>query len=279
MASEALNREDPSQARPMLSVRNVTKGFFLHTVNEKIALRDISLTMAAGDFVTVIGSNGAGKSTLLNVVAGRYRPDLGSVWIDGHDVTRLPDHKVARHVGRVFQDPMAGTSPHLTIEENLAIAWARNRGRALRLGVTKAKREEFREELKILELGLEKRLTARVGLLSGGQRQALSLVMASFTRPRILLLDEHTAALDPQRAALITRLTRELVARHELTTLMVTHNMEQALDLGNRLIMMHEGRIILELGGAAKQKATVQDLLAQFDQIKGAQFSDRTLLG
>ena len=263
---------------PMLEVRNVSKGFFLHTVNEKIALRDVSLEMAAGDFVTVIGSNGAGKSTLLNVVAGRYRPELGSVWINGTDVTKLPDHKVSRHVGRVFQDPMAGTAPHLTIEENLAIAWARNRGRGLALGVTKARRDEFREELKILELGLENRLTARVGLLSGGQRQALSLVMASFTRPEILLLDEHTAALDPQRAALITRLTEELVHRHQLTTLMVTHNMDQALSLGNRLIMMHEGRIILELAGEQKRQATVGDLLARFDDIKGAQFSDRSLL-
>ena len=264
----------------MLEIRNVSKAFFANTINEKVALRDVSLHMAPGDFVTVIGSNGAGKSTLLNVVAGRYRPDIGSVWIDGTDVTKLPDHKVAQHVGRVFQDPMAGTSPHLTIEENLAIAWARNRSRGLSLGVNRVRREQFREELKILELGLENRLTARVGLLSGGQRQALSLVMASFTQPRILLLDEHTAALDPQRAALITRLTEELVARHQLTTLMVTHNMEQALELGNRLIMMHEGRIILEMAGDAKAKATVPDLLVQFDRVAGAGgVSDRMLFG
>ena len=262
----------------MLEVRHVTKAFFPHTVNEKIALRDISLTLRAGDFATIIGSNGAGKSTLLNVVAGRYRPDLGSVWIDGDDVTRLPDYRVARQVGRVFQDPMAGTSPHLTIEENLAIAWARNRGRGLRLGVSNARREQFREELKTLELGLENRLTARVGLLSGGQRQALSLVMAAFTQPRILLLDEHTAALDPQRAALISRLTKQMVERHKLTAMMVTHNMEQALQLGNRLIMMHEGQIILELHDAAKKRATVADLMAQFDKLSGVQLSDRTLL-
>ncbi|GAA2184863.1 ABC transporter ATP-binding protein [Brooklawnia cerclae] len=268
-----------ARTRPMLEVRNVSKAFFQHTINEKIALRDVTLELEPGDFVTVIGSNGAGKSTLLNVVAGRYRPELGSVWIDGLDVTKHPDYKVARYVGRVFQDPMAGTSPHLTIEENLAIAWARTRGRGLHLGVSRARKAEFREELKSLELGLENRLTARVGLLSGGQRQALSLVMASFTKPRILLLDEHTAALDPQRAALITRLTREMVERHALTTLMVTHNMEQALELGNRLIMMHEGRIILELAGDDKRAATVADLLAQFDQIKGAQLSDRTMLG
>ena len=173
---------------------------------------------------------------------------------------------------------MAGTSPHLTIEENLAIAWARTRGRALKLGVTNARREQFREELKTLELGLENRLTARVGLLSGGQRQALSLVMAAFTQPRILLLDEHTAALDPQRAALITRLTDQMVERHKLTAMMVTHNMEQALQLGNRLIMMHEGEIILELRDEAKQKATVADLMSEFDKLKGVQLSDRTLL-
>ena len=262
----------------MLEIRNVSKAFFPHTINEKVALRDISLKLASGDFVTVIGSNGAGKSTLLNVVAGRYRPDIGTVWIDGSDVTKLPDHKVAQQVGRVFQDPMAGTAPHLTIEENLAIAWARNRGRALKLGVTNARREQFREELKTLELGLENRLTARVGLLSGGQRQALSLVMAAFTQPRILLLDEPTAALDPQRAALITRLTDQMVERHKLTAMMVTHNMEQALQLGNRLIMMHEGEIILELRDEAKQKATVADLMSEFDKLKGVQLSDRTLL-
>lgn len=263
----------------MLDVRNVSKAFFPRTVNEKVALRDISLKLDAGDFVTVIGSNGAGKSTLLNVVAGRYRPDIGTVWISGNDVTKLPDHKVAKYVGHVFQDPMAGTSPHLSIEENLAIAWTRNRKRALGLGVTRARREMFREELRILELGLENRLTARVGLLSGGQRQALSLVMASFTNPQILLLDEHIAALDPQRAALITRLTRELVERHQLTALMVTHNMDQALQLGNRLIMMHEGRIIFELRGEAKQKATVADLLVQFENSSGeSSLSDRTLL-
>ena len=266
-------------AAPMLEVRNVSKGFFLRTVNEKVALRDVSLGLTPGDFVTVIGSNGAGKSTLLNVVAGRYTPELGTVWIDGKDVTKLPDHAVARYVGRVFQDPMAGTAPHLTIEENLAIAFARSRGRGLRLGVSRARRAQFREELTVLELGLEHRLTSRVGLLSGGQRQALSLVMASFTEPRILLLDEHTAALDPQRAALITRLTRELVDRHGLTTLMVTHNMEQALALGNRLIMMHEGRILLELSGEAKQAATVADLLGEFERLKGAQLSDRSMLG
>lgn len=262
----------------MLEIRHVSKAFFPRTVNEKVALRDVSLQLDEGDFVTVIGSNGAGKSTLLNVVAGRYEPDIGSVLIGSTDVTKLPVHRVARYVGRVFQDPMAGTAPHLTIEENLAIAFSRARGRGLRFGVDKARREIFRQELRSLELGLEDRLTARVGLLSGGQRQALSLVMAAFTQPKILLLDEHTAALDPQRAALITRLTRSLVERHHLTTLMVTHNMEQALELGNKLIMMHEGEIIAQLSLEEKARATVSDLLARFDAIKGARFSDRTLL-
>lgn len=262
----------------MLEIRNVSKAFFPRTVNEKVALRDVSLQLDEGDFVTVIGSNGAGKSTLLNVVAGRYEPDIGAVFIGKTDVTKLPVHQVARYVGRVFQDPMAGTAPHLTIEENLAIAYSRARGRGLRFGVNKARREIFRAELASLELGLEDRLTARVGLLSGGQRQALSLVMAAFTQPKILLLDEHTAALDPQRAALITRLTRELVERLQLTTLMVTHNMEQALELGNKLIMMHEGEIIAELGPQEKSSASVADLLARFDNLKGAQLSDRTLL-
>ena len=262
----------------MLDVRRVTKAFFPHTVNEKIALADVSLRLDEGDFCTIIGSNGAGKSTLLNIVAGKYLPDTGQVWIDNTDVTRLPEYKVARHLGRVFQDPLAGTAPHLSIEENLALALARGKTRGLRRGVTKAKRAGFAEELATLELGLEKRLHAKVGLLSGGQRQALSLLMATFSEPRILLLDEHTAALDPQRADLITRLTAEAVERHHLTTLMVTHNMEQALRVGNRLIMMHEGQIVFELRGDAKKKATVADLMAEFAKIKGATLSDRTLL-
>ncbi|MDY2941384.1 MAG: ABC transporter ATP-binding protein [Varibaculum sp.] len=262
----------------MLDIRNVSKAFFPHTINEKVALRDVSLNLAEGDFVTVIGSNGAGKSTLLNIISGRYKADLGTVIIDGQDVTRIPDYRVAKRVGRVFQDPMAGTCPHMTIEENLAIALGRTHGHGLGIGVTKTRKEQFREELKILEQGLEDRLTTRVGLLSGGQRQALSLVMASFTQPKILLLDEHTAALDPTRAELITRLTEELVSKHHLTTLMVTHNMEQALRLGNRLIMMHEGRIIFELNGAEKARASVADLMAQFAKFKDVQMSDRSLL-
>lgn len=260
----------------MLEVRDVRKVFFAHTPNEKVALDRLNLHLSEGDFVTIIGSNGAGKSTLLNVVAGEFRPDSGSVVIDGTDVTKLPDFKVARWVGRVFQDPMAGTTPNGTIEQNLAMAFARGKTRGLRTGVTRAKREIFRAELESLELGLENRLRTDVGLLSGGQRQALSLLMATFSEPKILLLDEHTAALDPARAALVSRLTEEAVARHGLTTLMVTHNMHQALSMGNRLIMMHEGRIIYELSGEDKKKATIEDLLHEFEKLKAV--SDRTLL-
>ena len=262
----------------MLEITNVHKTFFAGTVNERAALRDINLSLSAGEFVTVIGSNGAGKSTILNITSGKLRPDTGTVTIDGTDVTRLADHGRARFIGRVFQDPMAGTSPDMTIEQNLAIAYERGKSRGLRPGVTRKKREFFKEELKSLELGLENRLKAKVGLLSGGQRQALSLLMATFSSPKILLLDEHTAALDPQRAELVSRLTAEVVERHGLTTLMVTHNMEQALRLGTRLIMMHEGRIILDLDRQQKEKTTVPDLLHEFEKIKGAALDDRTML-
>ncbi|MGF9661463.1 ABC transporter ATP-binding protein [Arthrobacter crystallopoietes] len=262
----------------MLEITNVHKTFFAGTVNERAALRDINLSLSAGEFVTVIGSNGAGKSTILNITSGKLRPDTGTVTIDGTDVTRLADHSRARFIGRVFQDPMAGTSPDMTIEQNLAIAYERGKSRGLRPGVTRKKREFFKEELKSLELGLENRLKAKVGLLSGGQRQALSLLMATFSSPKILLLDEHTAALDPQRAELVSRLTAEVVERHGLTTLMVTHNMEQALRLGTRLIMMHEGRIILDLDRQQKEKTTVPDLLHEFEKIKGAALDDRTML-
>ncbi|WP_353081931.1 ABC transporter ATP-binding protein [Tessaracoccus lapidicaptus] len=262
----------------MLTLTNITKRFFPGTVNERVALDDLTLTLHEGDFVTVIGSNGAGKSTMLNVVAGRYLPEGGRVVIDGSDVTRMPEHRRARWVARVFQDPMAGTSPHLTIEENLAIAFERGKRRGLGMAVTKPKRAIFREALTTLELGLEDRLEMRVGMLSGGQRQALSLLMATYAQPSILLLDEHTAALDPSRAELITRLTGEAVARHRLTTLMVTHNMHQAIELGNRLIMMHEGRIVLEVDEAEKRTITAERLLEEFSKIKGASLADRTLL-
>ena len=263
----------------MLKVEKISKTFFPGTVNERIALNDLSLTLDEGDFITVIGSNGAGKSTLLNAVAGRLFVDSGTVLIDGKKVNRLPEHKRARYVGRVFQDPLAGTAPNLTIEENLSLALLRGKGRGLGPGLTKKRRAEFVEKLRSLELGLEDRLSAKVGLLSGGQRQALSLLMAGFTNPRIMLLDEHTAALDPQRAELVTGLTERIVAEGGLTTLMVTHNMEQAIRLGNRLIMMHEGRIVYEASAATKSKLTVRDLLQEFANIKGATLSDKAFLG
>ena len=262
----------------MLRLEAISKTFFPGTVNERQALVDVDLHLEPGDFATVIGSNGAGKSTLLNVVSGSIRADAGKVAIDGREVTRLTDFQRAAFIGRVFQNPTAGTAPHMTIEENLAMALERGKRRMLRLGVTKTKRERFRAELTVLEQGLENRLKDWVGLLSGGQRQSLSLLMATFSHPKILLLDEHTAALDPQRAALVTRLTKELVADHGLTTLMVTHNMKQALQLGNRLIMMHAGRIVLDVRDGRKQGMEVADLMAEFQKIKDAELSDATLL-
>lgn len=262
----------------MLEIKGVSKTFFAGTVNERVALDDVTLELAEGDFVTVIGSNGAGKSTILNITSGKLLPDAGTVTIGDHDVTKLPDHQRAKYIGRVFQDPMAGSSPDMTIEENLAIAYGRGGKRGFRFGVTNRKRELFREELKSLELGLENRLKAKVGLLSGGQRQALSLLMATFSRPYVLMLDEHTAALDPQRAELVSRLTKEIVERHNLTTLMVTHNMEQALRLGNRLIMMHEGKILFDLSEERKSKMTVKGLLQEFENIKGEGLTDDATL-
>ncbi|GAA3593142.1 ABC transporter ATP-binding protein [Klugiella xanthotipulae] len=262
----------------MLTITDARKTFFPGTVNEKPALRDITLHLAPGDFATIIGSNGAGKSTLLNAISGTLPLDAGSIQIDGIVVNRMNDHRRARFIGRVFQDPSAGTAPSLTIQENMAIALRRGQRRGLGWGVTSARKARFRDELATLELGLENRLTAKVGLLSGGQRQALSLLMATFTQPNILLLDEHTAALDPQRAELVTRLTQSVVHQHGLTTLMVTHNMEQALRVGNRLIMMHDGQVILELDADQKKTTTVPDLLREFEKIKGATLDDRTLL-
>lgn len=261
----------------MLRIENVSKTFAPGTVNQRVALKGVDLHLAPGEFVTVIGSNGAGKSTLLNVVAGTYRADAGTITIDGRNVTKLNDHQRARYIGRVFQNPASGTAPHMSIEENLAMALERGQRRALKLGVTKAKRERFAEELKALEQGLDTRLKDWVSLLSGGQRQALSLLMATFSEPRILLLDEHTAALDPQRAALVSRLTTEVVERFGLTTLMVTHNMEQALRMGTRLIMMHEGGIVLDLDQARKDRMTVQDLLHEFEKVKGDALDDTLL--
>ncbi len=262
----------------MLKLSNVNKTFFPNTINERIALSNIQLELLDGDFVTVIGSNGAGKSTVLNTIAGKIAPDTGTVDIAGQNVTRMKDFKRAKYVGRVFQDPMAGTAPELTIEQNMALAERRGMHRGLAFGITKTKRIRFGEELEVLELGLEQRLSAKVGLLSGGQRQALSLLMATFSRPKILLLDEHTAALDPERARLVTDLTKKVVSEQQLTTLMVTHNMSQALEVGNRLVMMHEGEIILDVSGAEKSSMTVDDLLDRFANIKDADVSDRTLL-
>jgi len=261
----------------MLSVQGVSKTFYPGTVNERRALCDIDLDLAEGDFVTIIGSNGAGKSTLLNVIAGSIPVDAGVITIDGRDITRLPEHRRAAMLARVFQDPSAGTSPHLSIEENLAVAYNRGKRLSLGPGLTHSRRAFFREQLATLEQGLEDRMSHRVGLLSGGQRQALSLLMASFTHPQLLLLDEHTAALDPERAELVLRLTAQMVADQHLTAMMVTHNMDHALRLGNRLVMMHEGRIIHTLDAADKPTATVADLLDWFSRERGG-LTDRTLL-
>lgn len=263
----------------MLQLNQIYKVFYEGTPDEKIALNQVNLQLNPGDFVTVIGSNGAGKSTLMNIVSGKLFPDVGTVAIDGTNMSTLPEHKRAKKIGRVFQDPLAGTAPTMTIEENLALAYNRTKTRTLAFGVTKSKRDFFREQLEMLHLGLENRLSAKVGLLSGGERQALSLLMATFTKPNILLLDEHTAALDPARAELITNLTKEIVAKFELTTLMVTHNMQQAIDLGNRLIMMDKGQIIFEANEAEKPNLTVEKLLSEFQRIRGeAMSNDRSLL-
>jgi len=261
----------------MLTLTHISKTFYPGTPNERQALRDINLELAEGDFVTIIGSNGAGKSTLLNVIAGSMPVDEGSVVIEGRDVTRQPEHRRASYIARVFQDPGAGTAPHLSIEQNLAVAWDRGKHHTFGRGLTHARREEFRTQLATLEQDLEDRMHHRVGLLSGGQRQALSLLMASFTHPKLLLLDEHTAALDPERAELVLRLTAQMVGEQGLTALMVTHNMDHALRLGNRLVMMHEGQILHTLDSTEKSSAEIGDLLDWFAQDK-AELSDRTLL-
>ncbi|MFD0590864.1 ABC transporter ATP-binding protein [Paenibacillus sp. GCM10027627] len=264
----------------MLKIEDVSKLFNPGTVDEKIALLNANLQMKEGDFVTVIGSNGAGKSTLMNIISGVLKPDAGKIHIDGNDVGQLSDYKRSQWIGRVFQDPMAGTAPRMTIEENLAIAYKRGKSRGFSLGVTVKTRKVFREELSRLGIGLENRMGAKVGLLSGGERQALSLLMATFTRPQILLLDEHTAALDPARAELVTTLTENIVRELNLTTLMVTHNMEQAIRLGNRLIMMDKGKIILQVNENRKKDLTVERLLGEFEQISGKKMADdRVVLG
>ncbi len=264
----------------MLELKNVCKTFNAGTVNEKVALRGVNLTLEEGDFVTVIGGNGAGKSTTLNAIAGVWPVDEGSIIIDGIDVTGLPDFKRAKLIGRVFQDPMTGTAATMQIEENLALAYRRGLKRGLKWGVTKADRELFVEKLKILNLGLEDRLTAKVGLLSGGQRQALTLLMATLQRPKLLLLDEHTAALDPKTAEKVLEATETIVNSQKLTTLMVTHNMKDAINHGNRLIMMNEGHVVLDIKGEEKKHLTVEDLLHQFERVSGQEFaSDKALLG
>lgn len=263
----------------MLEVREIYKTFNAGTINEKRAMNGVTLTLNEGDFATVIGGNGAGKSTLLNLVAGVYPVDSGSIAIGGQNVTRLPEHKRARFIGRVFQDPMMGTAATMQIEENLALAARRGQSRSLRPGITRAEREQYRELLKILDLGLEDRLTSKVGLLSGGQRQALTLLMATLKKPRLLLLDEHTAALDPGTAEKVLRITREVVAEHRITTLMVTHNMHQALELGNRTLMMDSGNIILDVRGEERSGLTVSGLLERFRAGAGKNLdNDRILL-
>lgn len=264
----------------MLKIDGVSKLFNPGTVDEKIALMNANLGLKPGDFVTVIGSNGAGKSTLMNIISGVMKPDAGKIYIDGQNVSELSEYKRSKWIGRVFQDPMAGTAPRMTIEENLAIAYKRGKERGLTFGVTGKTRGIFREELHRLGIGLENRMGAKVGMLSGGERQALSLLMATFTRPQILLLDEHTAALDPARAELVTELTESIVRELNLTTLMVTHNMEQAIRLGNRLIMMDKGQIILQVDEDRKKVLTVERLLGEFEQISGKKMADdRVVLG
>ncbi|MBQ2759352.1 MAG: ABC transporter ATP-binding protein [Clostridia bacterium] len=263
----------------MLEIKGVYKTFNPGTINEKKALNGIDLTLNDGDFVTVIGGNGAGKSTLLNMVTGVYPVDCGSIKIDGIDITNLPEYKRAKYFGRVFQDPMTGTAADMQIDENLALAARRGKMRTLRNGVSKKEREEFKELLKKLDLGLENRLTSKVGLLSGGQRQAITLLMATMQNPKLLLLDEHTAALDPQTAAKVLSLTDELISAGNITTLMITHNMKDAIRLGNRLIMMYDGKIIYDISGEDKKNLHVSDLLELFAKASNGEFAnDRMML-
>ena len=248
----------------MLELRNVTKIFNGGTVNEKVALDDLTLTLNDGDFVTVIGGNGAGKSTMLNAIAGTFQVDDGQILIDGVDITKLPEYKRAKFIGRVFQDPMTGTAGDMWIEENMALAERRGKSRGLSWAISQKERVRFKEQLKRLDLGLDERMSTKVGLLSGGQRQAITLLMAAMNHPKLLLLDEHTAALDPKTAAKVLSITREIVEEEQLTTIMITHNMKDALAHGNRLIMMNAGRIILDVSGEEKAKLTVEDLLSIF---------------
>ena len=262
----------------MLEIKEIWKTFNAGTVNEKQALRGVSLTLNDGDFCTVIGGNGAGKSTMLNAVAGTFPVDSGTISIGGTDVTHLPEFKRAKFIGRVFQDPMMGTAPTMQIIENLALAARRGQNRGLKWGITKAEKERYQELLHGLDLGLEDRLTSKVGLLSGGQRQALTLLMASLQKPKLLLLDEHTAALDPKTAAKVLELSDRIVEENHLTTMMVTHNMKDAIAHGNRLIMMYDGRIVIDVSGEEKKKLTVPQLLELFSKVSGSDEADDKLL-
>lgn len=264
----------------MLELKDICKTFNPNTINAKVALNHLNLTLNDGDFVTVIGGNGAGKSTLLNMIAGVYPLDSGVIELDGKDISRLSESQRAKYLGRVFQDPMRGTAADMQIVENLALARRRGKRRGLAWGVTKEEKEEYPELLKRLDLGLDTRLTAKVGLLSGGQRQALTLLMATLTEPKLLLLDEHTAALDPKTAAKVLELTEEIISERHLTALMVTHNMNDAIRLGNRLIMMADGHVIYDVSGEEKKYLTVPDLLRKFEEVNGSALdNDRMLLG
>lgn len=264
----------------MLELKNISKTFFPGTINEKKALRGVDLHMETGDFITIIGGNGAGKSTLLNSIAGVFPIDEGSITIDDVELTQMPEHQRARYIGRVFQDPMMGTAAGMMIEENLAIASRRGKRPGLFWALKEEERSHFRELLKELDLGLEDRLTARVGLLSGGQRQALTLLMAAMNHPKLLLLDEHTAALDPKTAEKVLALTQKVIARDHLTSLMITHNMRDALRFGNRLVMMNAGRIVVDVGGEEKKRLTIPDLLNLFEKASGEELdNDRMILG
>ena len=262
----------------MLEIKNIYKTFNPGTINEKRALNGVSLTLQPGEFVTVIGGNGAGKSTLLNSIAGVFNVDEGQILIDGVDVTHLPEFKRAKYIGRVFQDPMMGTAATMQIEENMALAARRGKRRTLRPGITREEREQYREQLKILGLGLENRMTAKVGLLSGGQRQALTLLMATLQRPKLLLLDEHTAALDPKTAAKVLEATEKIVQKDHLTTMMITHNKRDAIAHGNRLVMMYDGRVVVDVSGEEKKNLTVEQLLNLFSQASGSDEVDDKLV-
>ena len=263
----------------MLEIQNIHKTFNPGTINEKVALNGVNLNLNPGDFVTIIGGNGAGKSTTLNAIAGVWSVDEGKIIIDGVDITKLSEHKRALYLGRVFQDPMTGTAATMSIEENMAIAARRGERRGLGWGITKKERERYKEALKELDLGLEDRLSSKVGLLSGGQRQAITLLMASLKKPKLLLLDEHTAALDPKTAAKVLAISEKIIQEHQLTAMMVTHNMKDAIAHGNRLIMMHEGKIIYDVSGEEKKNLKVADLLAKFEEVSGGEFAnDRMML-